>query len=71
MIRFSSAAGEKAGIALLPEDGMQLSDPTAIRSLLTDDVPLGSIGNPLKWVIFIMTLYYHGLPLRGNLSFSS
>jgi transposase-like protein len=56
-------SGEKAGIAILPADGMKLSDPTAIRSLLTPGAPIESIGNPIKWVCFIMVLYYYGVPL--------
>jgi transposase-like protein len=63
MSHFSYAAGEKAGITLPSEDGMKLSDPTAIRCLLDENASVGSIGNPIKWVILIMTLYYHGLPL--------
>jgi transposase-like protein len=59
----ASESGKKAGITPSLSDGMKLSDPTAIRSLLTANAPLQSIGNPLKWVIFMMTLYYHGLPL--------
>lgn len=61
---FPSAKVDTAGLALSYDaEGMQLSDPSAIRSLLTPNAPLQSIGNPLKWVCFIMALYYHGLPL--------
>ena len=63
MTTFSSDSAAAAGLCLPADEGMQLSDPTAIRSLLTPDAPLSSLGNPIKWVIFIMTLYYHGLPL--------
>jgi len=58
-----SVSCEKEGITPSVSDGMQLSAPTAIRSLLTENAPLSSISNPLQWVIFIMALYYHGLPL--------
>lgn len=68
---FSSGSCEKAGItppeslglAIERSEGMALSDPTAIRSLLTPNATLSLIGNPIKWVIFIMTLYYYGVPL--------
>jgi len=63
MTTLSDKAGEKAGISVPSREGMRLSDPTAIRSLLTPDAPLCSIGNPLRWVCFIMALYYHGIPL--------
>jgi hypothetical protein len=56
-------SGEKAGISSPSCDGNQFSSETAIRSLLTPNTPISSIGNPIKWVIFIMTLYYHGIPL--------
>jgi len=57
------------------DDGMQLSDPTAIRALLTDpttnenattneaNTALTTIATPLKWVCFMMALYYHGVSL--------
>jgi transposase-like protein len=61
---FSSEKVDKAGVAIpSSEAGMQLSDPTAIRSLLNDKASLSSLGKPLQWVCFIMALYYHGLPL--------
>lgn len=63
MHSFSKAPTEKACITPPSDEGMKLSDPTAIRCLLTENAPLSSIGNPLKWVCFIMTLYYYGLPL--------
>ena len=63
MTSFSSEAGSAAGLCVPADEGMRLSDPTAIRSLLTPDAPLGSLGNSLRWVCFIMVLYYHGLPL--------
>jgi len=69
MSSFSSAKADTAGLAFASDsEGMQLSDPSAIRSLLSENAPLSSISNPLKWVCFIMTLYYHGLPLSllGN-----
>jgi hypothetical protein len=63
MAIFSSAKVEKAGIAPPESFGMKLSDPTTIRSLLTENAPLSSIGKKIKWVCFIMALYYYGIPL--------
>jgi hypothetical protein len=64
MQTFASESGKRANIAITSsEEGMQLCDPTKIRSLLTPNTEVAEIGNPIKWVIFIMNLYYHGLPL--------
>jgi transposase-like protein len=45
------------------DQGMVLSDPTAIKALVTPDVPLGQISGALAWVTFLMTLYYWNVPL--------
>jgi transposase-like protein len=63
--RFS--IGLKAGI-VAPEtacasQGMYVSDPTSIRKLVTPDVPVSAISGSLRWVIFCMALYYHGVSL--------
>jgi len=57
------AVGRKAEIAMPETSGMQLSDPTSIRKLVTPDVPVSSIPSPLRWITFCMTLYFHGVPL--------
>jgi hypothetical protein len=58
--------GERAGIQI-PESvsskGMSISDPTSIRSLVTPDVPTSSTKDSLKWIVYCMVLYYHGVPL--------
>ncbi|MHA2202041.1 MAG: DDE-type integrase/transposase/recombinase, partial [Candidatus Thorarchaeota archaeon] len=59
--------GEKAGIQI-PEtacasQGMQVSDPTSIRHLVTPGFCASSIPSPLRWVVFCLTLYYYGVPL--------
>jgi transposase-like protein len=58
--------GERAGIQI-PESvsskGMIISDPTSIRSLVTPDMPTSSVKDSLKWVVYCMVLYYHGVPL--------
>ncbi len=43
--------------------GMAISDPTAIRTLVNPDAKLGEVASPLKWISFMMALYYHGVPL--------
>ena len=59
--------GAKAGMQM-PEtacasQGMQVSDPTSIRKLVTPGIRASSIGSPLRWVVFCLTLYYYGVPL--------
>lgn len=56
--------GPAAGLGLPAVDsGMVLSDPTAIKALVTPDVPLGQISGALGWATFLMTLYYWNVPL--------
>ena len=55
--------GEKAGIQAPEVEGMQVSDPTSIRHLVTPGFCVSSIANPLRWIIFCLVLYYHGMPL--------
>jgi transposase-like protein len=55
--------GEKAGIQMPETEGMQVSDPTSIRKLVTPGICASSIASPLRWVIFCLVLYYHGMPL--------
>jgi hypothetical protein len=63
MQTFSPCSSYKAGITPPFSFGMEFSSPTAIRSLLTPNAPLSLIGKKIKWVIFLMTLYYYGVPL--------
>jgi transposase-like protein len=71
MMESSNAIGERAGIQV-PESvcskGMNISDPSSIRSLITPDIPTSSIKDSLKWVVFCMVLYFYGVPLSvlGN-----
>jgi transposase-like protein len=55
--------GDKAGIQMPENEGMQVSDPTSIRQLVTPGFCVSSIASPLRWVIFCLVLYYHGMPL--------
>jgi transposase-like protein len=55
--------GEKAGIQMPETEGMQVFDPTSIRHLVTPGICVSSIASPLRWVIFCLVLYYHGIPL--------
>jgi len=56
-------ARHKAGIETPETEGMHISDPSSIRKLLIPDESISSIQNPLRWVIFCMVLYYHGVKL--------
>ena len=42
---------------------MTVSDPTAIKRLITPDAQLTEIPNAVAWVTFLMTLYYWNVPL--------
>jgi transposase-like protein/predicted DNA binding CopG/RHH family protein len=55
--------GEKAGIQVPETEGMQVSDPTSVRHLVTPGFFVSSIPSPVRWVIFCLVLYYHGMPL--------
>jgi len=56
-------AGERAGIQVPEAACMSISDPTSIRNLVTPDMPTSSVKDSLKWVVYCMVLYYHGVPL--------
>lgn len=68
MTSFSPQAGQTAQIASGAPGGMVISDPTALRTLVTPGAKLREIPSPLKWLSFLMVLYYHGVPLSvlGN-----
>ncbi|MCP3999905.1 MAG: transposase, partial [Gammaproteobacteria bacterium] len=57
------AVGERAGIHMPEAGGMSISDPTSIRNLVTPDMPISCVKDSLKWVVYCMVLYYHGVPL--------
>ena len=60
----SPEVGRVTGWGLPPSDqGMEVSDPTAIQALLTPDVPLSEISHSLGWLTFLMTLFYWNVPL--------
>ena len=63
MQTFSSQAGEQASIVVGESEGMIVSDPTAIRALVTLGAILSSISKPLQLVCFLMVLYHHGVAL--------
>jgi len=63
MTTLSSEAGEKAGfVGSVGEDPM-VSDPTAIRKLLTPGGSLAEISSALQWICRCLTFYYWGVPL--------
>ena len=59
----SGTVGERAGIQIPEAGGMSVSDPTSIRNLVTPDIPTSSTKDSLKWIVYCMALYYHGVPL--------
>jgi len=61
----ATAIGQKAGIDIPESEGMSISDPTSIRKLVTPDIKVTSIKNPLRWVVFCMVLYYEGVRLSA------
>jgi hypothetical protein len=61
-----SKAGIMTSEAACASEGMYISDPTSIRKLVTPDVPVSAIPGSLRWVIFCMALYYHGLSLSDR-----
>jgi len=64
MESLSTQAGQEAGLGTPPSDqGMWISDPTAIKALLTPDLPLGQISGSLAWITLLMTLFYWNVPL--------
>ena len=66
MIRsLENDAGKKAGITANEADGTIISDPTALRKLVSPQAAVSKIDKPLKWIAFLMALYYHGVPLYG------
>ena len=56
-------AGKKAGITANEADGTIISDPTALRKLVSPQAAVSEIDKTLKWIAFLMALYYHGVPL--------
>ena len=56
-------AGKKAGITANEVDGTIISDPTALRKLVSPQAVVSEIDKPLKWIALLIALYYHGVPL--------
>ena len=56
-------AGKKAGITANKADETIISDPTALRKLVSPQAAVSEIDKLLKWIAFLMALYYHGVPL--------
>ena len=51
-------ASKKAGITANKADGTIISDPIALRKLVSPQVAVSEIDKPLKWIAFLMALYY-------------
>ena len=60
----NSGAAQKAGIGGCHSARMGVSDPTAVRKLISPEAELSNIDKPLKWISFLMVLYYHGVLCR-------
>jgi transposase-like protein len=63
MSQLGKDTDSNAQIATADGVGMAISDPTAIGRLVNPDAKLSEVASPLKWISFIMALYYHGVPL--------
>jgi transposase-like protein len=63
MMESNNAVAERAGIQIPESEGMVISDPSSIRSLVTPDIPTSSVKDSLRWVVLCMILYFYGVPL--------
>jgi transposase-like protein len=63
MTSLSAETGQRAGMKPPSAHGMELTSPGAIQSLINPQVKVTDVSSPLKWLSFLMVLYYHGLPL--------
>ena len=59
----SDIKAKRAGITDKQEPRMSISDPTAIKALVTPNFPLKNIPSNLKLLVFSLSLYYWGVPL--------
>ena len=59
----SSEAGELAGLSLPESSGMTVSKLPQVERLLTPDVPVGDGAGSLFWVVFMLRLFFHGVPI--------
>lgn len=64
MSSLSNQVGQNAHISPAESQEMPLSDPTAVRALVSPEAKVTEIHQPLKWIALLMALYYHGVPLR-------
>ncbi|MBI4753803.1 hypothetical protein HY793_05500, partial [Candidatus Desantisbacteria bacterium] len=63
LFELSDLKAKRAGIVDKQESNQNLSDPTAIKALVTPNFPLEDIPSKLKLLIFCLSLYYWGVPL--------
>lgn len=60
----AAALGQRAGLEVEPaSEGMTLSDPTAMRKVLTPGMAIGEVSQHLCLLIFVRTLWWWGVPL--------
>lgn len=64
MASLTDEVGQHGGVRMPAADqGMRLSDPTAIQALVTPELPMEQLPGSLAWVSVIMALYYWNVPL--------
>lgn len=64
MNSLSNKIGIESGLGMSAADeGMEITDPTAIRKLITADVPMDQINSSSAWICIMMVLYYWNVPL--------
>ena len=64
MQTLSPEAGELAGLSAPNSSGMAVSKLAHLDRLLTPDVPMSEVSVSLFWLVFLLRLFFHGVPLR-------
>jgi transposase-like protein len=63
MTSMKTETGKRAGMTIPQKGGMELTHPSGILTLISPQIALSEIRSPLRWLSFLMVLYYHGLPI--------
>jgi transposase-like protein len=64
METLSPEAGELAGLSAPKPSGMSVSKLVHVERLLTPDVPVSEVAVSVFWLVFMLRLLFHGVPLR-------
>jgi transposase-like protein len=64
METLSPEAGELAGLSAPKPSGLSVSKLAHVERLLTPDVPMSEVSVSVFWVVFMLRLFFHGVPLR-------